>query len=72
MFCYDYYEVDVPGECADFMEDLGDIAINEARDRARLYCMPALWTAEPIAGDVGDFTVTFRVRRKRYRPALCA
>ena len=66
---YDYYNIEVPGDCADSIEELGDIAIDEARDRARLYCMPALWTAVLIAGEIGDWTVTFRVCRKRYRCA---
>lgn len=62
---YDYYTVDVPGDCADSLEELGSIAISEARERARLYCLPALWTAKRVAGGVGDWTVQFRVRRKR-------
>ena len=63
--CYDYYTIDVPGDCADTIEELGGIAINEARERARLYCIPALWTARLISGAVGDWEVTFRVSRKR-------
>jgi hypothetical protein len=66
---YDYYTVDVPGDCADSVEELGNIAIDEARDRARLYCIPALWTARRISGEVGDFTVRFQVCRKRRRRA---
>ncbi len=66
---YDYYDVSVPGDCADSIEELGQIAINEATDRARLYCLPALWTAERVAGDVGDWTVRFRVCRKRHKRA---
>ena len=62
---YDYYEVDVPGDCADSVEELGQIAITEAEDRTRLYCLPALWIATRVAGVVGDWTVQFRVCRKR-------
>ena len=62
---YDYYMVDVPGDCDDSLEGLASIAIAEARERARLYCIPALWTARRIVGDVGDWTVRFRVCRKR-------
>ena len=69
---YDYYDVSVPGDCADSIEELGQIAINEAADRARLYCLPALWTATRVVGDVGDWTVKFRVCRKRHARRLCA
>ena len=62
---YDYYMIGVPGDCADSLEELGGIAIDEMRDRARLYCRPAMWTAVRIRGDVGDGTVWFRVCRKR-------
>ena len=63
---YDYYTVDVPGDCADSVEDLGSIAIDVCRERARLYCMSALWIATRIAGVVGDWVVRFRVCRKRW------
>jgi hypothetical protein len=69
---YDYYTVDVPGDCADSLEDLASIAIDECRERARLYCLPALWTATRVVGDVGDWTVRFRVCRKRNKRRLCA
>jgi len=63
----DYYTVQVPGDAADSVADLADIAIDEARDRARLYCMPALWTATLVSGELGDWSVTFRVRRTRVK-----
>ena len=66
-FRYDYYTVDIPGDCADDMATLADYAINEARERATIYAMPALWTARRVSGDVGDFNVQFRVRRMRNR-----
>lgn len=69
---YDYYMVDVPGDCADSIEDLAGIAIAEARERARLYCLPALWTATLVVGEVGDWVVRFRVCRKRRARRLCA
>ena len=62
---YDYYNVEVPGDCADSIEELGQVAIAEAADRTRLYCLPALWTAMLVAGVVGDWVVRFRVCRKR-------
>jgi len=64
---YDYYIVDVPGDCDDTIKGLGDIAIIEARERARLYCIPATWTAKHIGGDVGNWFVRFRVCRMRNR-----
>ncbi len=64
-FKYDYYTVAVPGDLHDNMEALADQAINEARERAKLYAMPAVWTARHISGEVGDFEVKFRVCRKR-------
>jgi len=62
---YDYYIIDVPGDCANTIEELGDIAINEARERAKLYCIPCDWCATAISGEVGDFNVRFKVRRRR-------
>jgi hypothetical protein len=69
MITYDYYDIEVPGDCADTVEELADIAINEAMERARLYCMPALWSARLVDGVVGDWAVMFRVSRKRYKRA---
>jgi hypothetical protein len=64
---YDYYIIDVPGDCADTIEELADIAILEARERAKLYCMPCDWRATVIEGEVGCFNVRFKVRRRRNR-----
>ena len=50
---YDYYDVEVSGDCADSIEELGQVAIAEANDRTRLYFLPASWTAERVVGDVG-------------------
>lgn len=70
-FTYDYYSIGVPGDCADTVEALAEIAINEARERARLYVMPATWSAELESGELGDFEVYFKVRRKRFaKPRL--
>ena len=69
---YDYYRVEVPGDCADSIRELGAIAITEARERARVYAMPCDWTATHVSGDVGDFVVRFQVRRRRHggRPTV--
>lgn len=66
-FQYDYYAVAIPGDLADDMETLADQAITEARERTKLYCSPAVWTATHISGEIGDHEVTFRVSRKRNR-----
>lgn len=72
---YDVYTVTVPGDTNDeadrkvWLEEAAGIAINEARERAKLYCMPANWTATLVKGEQGDFEVTFRVVRKRIRRA---
>ena len=62
-----HYKVTVPGDCADTLKDLGSIAINEARERARLYCLPATWTAIHQKGNVGGWNVTFNVYRWHYK-----
>lgn len=68
MFAYDYYRVAVPGDMCEgdeAMEELASVAINEARSRARLYCIPALWAAKLVSGEVGGSEVVFQVVRKR-------
>ena len=61
----DYYTVSVPGDVYDTVEELADLAINEARERTRIYAMPAVWAAKLVKGQPGDFEVTFKVTRKR-------
>lgn len=62
---YDYYDIEVPGDCANSIEELGQHAITEAEERTRLCCIPAQWIATRVSGNVGDCTVQFRVCRKR-------
>lgn len=64
-FRYDYYTVSIPGDLSDDMTVLADQAITEAKERAKLYVMPATWTATRISGEIGDHEVTFKVSRKR-------
>ncbi len=66
-FIRNYYRVAVPGDLDDNIESLGQHAIDEARERARLHCMPCNWRATRIKGNVGDFEVIFRVCRTRRR-----
>lgn len=61
----DYYEVKLPTDLSDSLDDLSSMAINEAKERARLYCVPAEWSAKLIAGEVGEGEVSFRVCRLR-------
>ena len=60
------YTINLPGDLADTIEELAQHAITEARERARLYCMPCEWRSKHIAGEVGDWEVTFRVTRLHY------
>ena len=62
---YDYYTVDVPGNCGDSIFGLAFAAIRQAEKRARSQYVPAHWSAYPIRGKAGDKTVRFQVRRKR-------
>jgi hypothetical protein len=67
MLVRDYYNVSIPGDLSDNMEDLAEQAITEARERARLYCIPCEWRVKHISGEVGDWEVKFRVCRTRRR-----
>ena len=69
-FTYDYYTIHVPGDMfvgERALESTADVAIDEARERARLYCIPAEWTATLVSGELGDWEMVFKVRRKRMR-----
>ena len=61
----DYYTVTVPGDAFETQEQAADCAINEARERARIYAMPATWIAKLVKGDVGDWEMEYRVCRVR-------
>lgn len=64
---YDYYTVHVPGKAFDTNEELAHCAVNQAREAARLYCLPreCEWEVTRLRGEPGDYEVVFRVRRKR-------
>lgn len=68
-YAYDYYRISIPGDLADSLTELAEHAINEARERARLYCIPCDWEARRVSGEVGDHEVRFVVRRRRRRSA---
>jgi hypothetical protein len=63
--CYDYYTIAIPTDAFATKEEAGSHAIDEARERARLYCMPADWRAVLLSEGGLDFV--FRVSRKRNR-----
>jgi hypothetical protein len=65
----DYYTVIVPGDLCDDPEGMADAAIYEARERARLYCVPAEWSATLI-GQCAEYDVyrVCRRRRKEVKP----
>lgn len=63
-----YYRVTLPGDLYDNIESLSDYAINEARERARLFCIPCNWTSTHVSGQIGDHAIVFRVCRTRRRP----
>ena len=61
---YDYYQVDLTDLVGDFTaEELLDLAIDEARERSRIYAIPCEWQAEQRDTDCEGM---IRVRRARY------
>lgn len=65
-YTYDYYVVRVPSYLSHDTSYLENQAILEAKERTRLYCVPAVWTAIQIDGDTRNWMLTFKVCRKRY------
>jgi len=67
----DYYTIQVPGDAFETIEDASSYAVREARDRAKLYCIPCEWQCKLISGEIGDSLVTFKVCRiRRFIPRL--
>lgn len=64
-YTYDYYNVSVPSDLSDDYQIIAQQAITEASERARIYVMPAEWTAHQTGYDAMD--MHFRVRRRRRR-----
>jgi hypothetical protein len=58
---YDYYDVDLPSDCCDESERF-DLAVNQAREMARLYVMPCEWR---LVSDDGESVRVCRVREVR-------
>jgi hypothetical protein len=65
----DYYTIAVPGDAFATLEEVKDQAINEARERAKLWCVPCEWSATVVRGEIGDSEITVRVRRRRNKVA---
>lgn len=64
---YDYYTIDLDSGAFDSDEEIRLSAIQEARERVRLYIMPCEWRAEIIAGGLDCFITRVKVCRIRYR-----
>ena len=65
---YDYYHIEVWYGEGLSNEDVINTAIEEARERAKLCCMPCVWTAEIIVGSMENSgKVIVKVRRKRVK-----
>lgn len=62
-YAYDYYTVDVPTDFGSEKERI-DCAIDQAREQARLYVVPANWKVVEIDPD----SSLVKVRRIRFRP----
>lgn len=56
-----YYKVAVPTDAFETDQERANYAIDEARERARLYCIPATWTAKKIGENALE--TIFRVVR---------
>ena len=61
---YHYYDVEVPPDLSQDKEERADIAINQARERARLYITPCSWWATHDDGN------TVRVCRISNKPII--
>lgn len=63
-FAYDYYTVEVPADnylCDIFSFE--ELAISQAEERVKLFCIPAEWSAEIISNE--EDKIKCKVRRKR-------
>ena len=64
-YVYDYYTITLPGDMFTDLKDFGDQAIDEARERAKLFCMQCDWVASHISGEPGDMEIAYKVTRRR-------
>jgi len=57
---YDYYSIDIPSDVTEDRRERADMAIDQAREQAKLYVIPCSWE---VRADDGN---TVQVRRKRF------
>ncbi len=65
---YYYYTVKIPWEAARHlsMEDLHECAVSIAKERTRIYTIPAVWTSKILSDAIGgpeNLEAVFRVCR---------
>lgn len=67
----DYYKITLPSDLIQspdqWLEQMSAIAINEAKESARLYCVPCTWDCHLVSGGPDTWESTFKVRRRRLR-----
>lgn len=77
-FVYDYYTIELPGDMfgdlpkTEWLDRMANHAIDEARERATLYVIPAEWKVDLVEGEQGDFNIVMKVRRKRCKPDVAS
>jgi hypothetical protein len=63
----DYYKVTIQTDPQDSPRYTSLLAIDVAKERCKVECVPCQWDAELIAGEVGKGEVTYKVRRTRHK-----
>ena len=61
-YAYDYYLVEVPSDYSEDPEERENAAINEAKERARLWVVPCEWF---VVWDTGELVKVCRKRHPR-------
>ncbi len=73
-FKYDYYKIELPSDAFPLPEVVGvtqhrlmitDQAFYEAKERTKLYCVPAEWTASIDEATLDNSIIVVNVRRRR-------
>lgn len=63
LYRYYYYVVDVPSDVCEDETERGEIAINQAREMAKIYHSPALWYV--VRSDSQTVTVCKKVHNTK-------
>ena len=66
-YIYDYYDVDIPDDCEEDADRRFLLAVNQARDAARIYAIPCLWYLVFLDGNVVR-VCRRRARREKFVP----